>query len=33
MSNSTCDMETIEDAVGTTIAWPADKVLMDFMPK
>ncbi|KAH7843808.1 hypothetical protein Vadar_020951 [Vaccinium darrowii] len=26
-------MEKIEDAVGTTIAWPADKVLMDSMPR
>ncbi|KAL5573479.1 hypothetical protein UlMin_023076 [Ulmus minor] len=24
----TSDMATIEEAIGTTIAWPADKVLM-----
>ncbi|KAH7838554.1 hypothetical protein Vadar_028050 [Vaccinium darrowii] len=29
----TSDMETIEDAVGTTVAWPADKVLMDSTPR
>ncbi|KAH7845106.1 hypothetical protein Vadar_025837 [Vaccinium darrowii] len=28
---TTSDMEFIKDAVGTTVAWPADKVLMDSM--
>ncbi|KAH7846159.1 hypothetical protein Vadar_010583 [Vaccinium darrowii] len=28
----TSDMLYIEDAEGTTVAWPADKVLMDSMP-
>ncbi|KAH7849948.1 hypothetical protein Vadar_025448 [Vaccinium darrowii] len=29
----TSDMETIEDAVGTTVAWLADKVLVDSTPR
>ncbi|KAH7835359.1 hypothetical protein Vadar_025442 [Vaccinium darrowii] len=29
----TSDMETIEDVIGTTVAWPVDNVLMDFTPR
>ncbi|KAH7865218.1 hypothetical protein Vadar_003782 [Vaccinium darrowii] len=29
----TSDMQTVEEAVGTTVAWHADKVLMDSTPR
>lgn len=29
---TTSYMEYVKDAIGTTVAWPADKILMDSMP-